>query len=139
MRIVVDTNVIASAIYFGGKPYELLKLIMEERISAIASKDIVEEYEVGLNESTEYAAVDDNDTYSFYYASNTAQLTGNAIVINPQINPKVQNGTAEHQNARLYVDRENTDNWSSEAKDAYIDNESRVYEIFKKYGWTWGG
>lgn len=45
MRIVVDTNVIASAIYFGGKPYELLKLIMEERISAIASKDIVEEYE----------------------------------------------------------------------------------------------
>ncbi len=45
MRIVVDTNVIASAIYFEGKPYELLKLIMEERISAIASKDIVEEYE----------------------------------------------------------------------------------------------
>lgn len=105
----------------------------------IENMDIVEEYEVGLNESTEYAAVDDNDTYSFYYASNTAQLTGNAIVINPQINPKVQNGTAEHQNARLYVDRENTDNWSSEAKDAYIDNESRVYEIFKKYGWTWGG
>lgn len=45
MRIVIDTNVIASAIYFGGKPFELLKLIMEERISAIASKDIIEEYE----------------------------------------------------------------------------------------------
>ena len=45
MRIVVDTNVIASAIYFGGKPFKLLKLIMEDRISAIASKDIVEEYE----------------------------------------------------------------------------------------------
>ena len=45
MRIVADTNVIASAIYFGGKPFELLKLIMEERISAIASKDIIEEYE----------------------------------------------------------------------------------------------
>ena len=24
MRIVVDTNVIASAIFFGGKPYQLL-------------------------------------------------------------------------------------------------------------------
>ncbi|OKZ03667.1 MAG: putative toxin-antitoxin system toxin component, PIN family [Bacteroides sp. CAG:1060_57_27] len=45
MRIVVDTNVIASAIYFGGKPFELLKLTTKERISAIAGKEIVEEYE----------------------------------------------------------------------------------------------
>lgn len=28
MRIVVDTNVIASAIFFGGKPYQLLHYIM---------------------------------------------------------------------------------------------------------------
>ena len=45
MRIVVDTNVIASAVYFGGKPYDLLKLIMEEKVSAIVSKEIVDEYE----------------------------------------------------------------------------------------------
>ena len=45
MRLVVDTNVIASAVYFGGKPYDLLKLIMEEKVSAIASKEIVDEYE----------------------------------------------------------------------------------------------
>ena len=45
MRIVVDTNVIASAVYFGGKPYDLLKLIMEKKVSAIASKEIVDEYE----------------------------------------------------------------------------------------------
>lgn len=45
MGIVVDTNVIASAVYFGGKPYDLLKLIMEEKVSAIASKEIVDEYE----------------------------------------------------------------------------------------------
>ena len=31
MRIVVDTNVLASAVYFGGKPFKLLKLIMEEQ------------------------------------------------------------------------------------------------------------
>lgn len=43
MRIVVDTNVLASAIYFGGKPFKLLRLIKEEKISAIASKEIVEE------------------------------------------------------------------------------------------------
>ena len=32
MRIVVDTNVIASAIFFGGKPYQLLRLLAQVRI-----------------------------------------------------------------------------------------------------------
>lgn len=27
MRIVVDTNVIASALFFGGKPYQLLNIL----------------------------------------------------------------------------------------------------------------
>lgn len=45
MRIVVDTNVIASAVFFGGKPYQHLRYIMEERVDAVASKEIVDEYE----------------------------------------------------------------------------------------------
>ena len=45
MRIVVDTNVIASAIFFGGKPYQLLRYIMEDRVDVVASKAIVDEYE----------------------------------------------------------------------------------------------
>ena len=45
MRIVVDTNVIASAIFFGGKPYQLLHYIMEGRVDVVASKEIVDEYE----------------------------------------------------------------------------------------------
>ena len=45
MRIVVDTNVIASAIFFGGKPYLLLHYIMEGRVDVVASKEIVDEYE----------------------------------------------------------------------------------------------
>ena len=45
MRIVIDTNVLASAIFFGGKPYQLLRHIMEERVDVVASKDIVDEYE----------------------------------------------------------------------------------------------
>lgn len=105
----------------------------------IENMQIVEEYEQESDQSTEYLAVDDNDTYAFYYASTTAQLTGNAIVINPQINPKVENGKTAHKNAEKFLNRDNTDNWEIEEKSAYIDNESRVYEIFKKYGWTWGG
>ncbi len=45
MRIVVDTNVIASAVFFGGKPYQLLHYIMEKRVDVVASKEIVDEYE----------------------------------------------------------------------------------------------
>ena len=45
MRIVVDTNVIASAVFFGGKPYQLLHYIMEDRVDVVASKEIVDEYE----------------------------------------------------------------------------------------------
>ena len=45
MRIVVDINVIASAVFFGGKPYQLLHYIMEERVDVVASKEIVDEYE----------------------------------------------------------------------------------------------
>ena len=45
MRIVIDTNVIASAVFFGGKPYQLLHYIMEGRVVVVASKEIVDEYE----------------------------------------------------------------------------------------------
>ena len=45
MRIVVDTNVVASAVFFGGKPYQLLHYIMEDRVDVVASKEIVDEYE----------------------------------------------------------------------------------------------
>ena len=45
MRIVIDTNVIASAVFFGGKPYQLLRYIMEDRLDVVASKEIVDEYE----------------------------------------------------------------------------------------------
>lgn len=106
----------------------------------IENIDIVEEYANEENsENIEAIAIEDNNTYAYYYGSDTAQLTGNALVLNPQINPKVVNGKAEHSNAEKFVDRKKTDNWSAEEKSAYIDKESRAYEIFTKYGWTWGG
>lgn len=45
MRIVLDTNVVASAVFFGGRPYQLLHFIMEGRVDVVASKEIVDEYE----------------------------------------------------------------------------------------------
>lgn len=58
MRIVVDTNVIASAIFFGGKPYHLLRYIMEGRVDVVASKEIVDEYEeIVLRLKQKYPAI----------------------------------------------------------------------------------
>lgn len=44
MKIVVDTNVIISGIFFGGAPGEILNAIVESKIKACATTEIVEEY-----------------------------------------------------------------------------------------------
>ena len=50
MPIVIDTNVVASAIFFGGKPAELLKLVLLRRaISAVATLEILEEYQATID------------------------------------------------------------------------------------------
>ena len=44
MRIVIDTNVLISGIFFGGPPRRVLEAVVERRIDAWASVDIVSEY-----------------------------------------------------------------------------------------------
>lgn len=45
MKIVVDTNVLISGVFFGGFPRKILSSIVEKRISAFATTEIVDEYE----------------------------------------------------------------------------------------------
>lgn len=45
MRIVVDTNIIISAIYFGGLPRALFELFERGDFEVVASHSIIEEYE----------------------------------------------------------------------------------------------
>ena len=44
MRIVIDTNIVASAIFFGGRPRELLELLLQRELRAFISQEIVDEY-----------------------------------------------------------------------------------------------
>lgn len=44
MKIVIDTNVIASAVFFGGKPRQLLELLFQRKVDAYASPEILLEY-----------------------------------------------------------------------------------------------
>lgn len=44
MRVIVDTNVVISGVFFGGYPRKILKAIVAQELSACASESIVEEY-----------------------------------------------------------------------------------------------
>ena len=43
-KVVIDTNVIVSALLFGGKPGELITLWQNNTIEPIVSRDVVDEY-----------------------------------------------------------------------------------------------
>ena len=44
MKIVLDTNVVISALFFGGKPQDLLQLVIGKTLDAYISPAIIEEY-----------------------------------------------------------------------------------------------
>ena len=45
MKIVVDTNVLISGVFFGGYPRQILNEIVEMKVTACATTEIIDEYE----------------------------------------------------------------------------------------------
>lgn len=50
MRIVVDTNVMISGVFFGGFPRKILNAIAENKLTACATAEIIDEYEEIIKE-----------------------------------------------------------------------------------------
>ncbi len=50
MKIVIDTNVIVSAVFFGGKPRLLLEKVMMRELIACVSEEILREYHETIEE-----------------------------------------------------------------------------------------
>ena len=46
MKIVIDTNVVISGIFFGGEPNRLLRHAIKNELEVFVSKEIVDEYKV---------------------------------------------------------------------------------------------
>ncbi len=44
MKIVIDTNVVISGIFFGGKPRKIIEAAADKKIFACASPEIISEY-----------------------------------------------------------------------------------------------
>lgn len=45
MRIVIDTNVLISGVFFGGFPRKILSAVVSQKITACATTEIINEYE----------------------------------------------------------------------------------------------
>lgn len=45
MKIVIDTNVLVSGVFFGGFPREILSAVVGQKIIACATAEIINEYE----------------------------------------------------------------------------------------------
>ena len=59
MRLVVDTNVFISGVFFGGAPYEVLDAWRRGKIEFVLSPEILEEYrETGEELATGFPGVD---------------------------------------------------------------------------------
>ena len=76
MKVVVDTNVLVSGVYFGGMPSRILEAWRDKRIDVVVSPDILEEYRrVGEHLETQFTDVS--------LAPFLALLVMNAEIIEP--------------------------------------------------------
>ena len=44
MKIIVDTNVFISGVFYSGPPYQILKAWREDKIQLVISEEMLEEY-----------------------------------------------------------------------------------------------
>lgn len=109
----------------------------------VNSMHLIDDYWTGDGNTSDTASIEVNNTSAFCYrvvtggGSLSNHAYGRAIDINPQQNPYISydssgNAWWHHDNATPYVDRSCGDPHVIVAGDA-------CYEIFTKYGFSWGG
>lgn len=85
----------------------------------------------------EASMMDNNSSaFNFRYVTNGGKLSkhayGLAIDLNPLVNPYIKADVVLPANATPYLDRE-------QCVLGMIKKDDPVYEIFTRYGWSWGG
>lgn len=108
----------------------------------IQSMYLIDNYWTGDPETSDWASIDVNNTSAFCYREITGggrlsnHAYGRAIDINPQQNPYVSYSSGSpkwaHENADDYISR------NTGAAHA-ITHEDLAYQVFTKYGFSWGG
>lgn len=109
----------------------------------IYSMYLVDNFWTGDGDSSDYASIDVNNTSCFNYREQTGggalsnHAYGCAIDLNPMENPYVvYDGDTPvewaHSNADPYIDR-------NSGAEHVITHDDVCYQIFAKYGYSWGG
>jgi hypothetical protein len=94
-------------------------------------------------QGSDWRSIEADNTSAFNCRNATGEKSwskhayGLAIDINPIENPYVfRSGKTSHKSSVPYLDRNNHNLTHS---DAIITKNSKIYKIFQKYGWKWGG
>lgn len=123
-------------------PIEKMELLdyYEDSIEPI-TKPVEDPFDEKLSRMNK-AALADNNTFGYaFFLTEDSQLgvhaKGNAIDLNPRINPAKEKEVIP-SNGEKYFERNMTCE-DEVAERAMIRKGNAVYNIFKKYGWKWGG
>lgn len=108
----------------------------------VQSMYLIDNYWTGDGDSSDSASIEVNNTSAFCYRAVTGGSSlsnhayGRAIDLNPQQNPYVsyRSGSPSwsHENANAYIDR-------STGLPHVITHDDLAYQVFAKYGFSWGG
>lgn len=62
MKIVIDTNIVISGVFFGGLPRKVLQAVLTDKITACANIEIIQEYNATVREmiSRKQGKIDEN-------------------------------------------------------------------------------
>jgi len=59
VRVILDTNVFVSGVFFSGPPYQILEAWRDDKLQLVISEEILDEYRrVGKNLSSQFPAID---------------------------------------------------------------------------------
>lgn len=108
----------------------------------VQSMFLIDNYWTGDGDTSDSASIEVNNTSAFCYRAVTGgsnlsnHAYGRAIDLNPQQNPYVsyRSGSPSwsHENANAYIDR-------STGLPHVITHDDLAYQVFAKYGFSWGG
>lgn len=101
--------------------------------------EVVDKYEAN---DTKSMAANNTSAFNYRLIAGTNKLSnhgkGFAIDINPRINPCVKKGKVEPANGKVYKNR-NVKTCKGKYAKYMIHKNDKVYKIFKKHGFSWGG
>lgn len=129
-------------------------LIVNKKIALKTAKIFYELYQIrypiqricpiDAYDADDARSMEANNTSAFNYRTveGSTKLSmhsmGLAIDLNPRINPCIRNGKVDPPNGKVYKNR-NVNKCKGKYKKYMIQKGDKVYKIFKKYGFKWGG